>query len=1005
MPTPTPAPTPTPTPQPSPQGSPSLAFSTYLGGSQFEHIRDIATDSAGNVYVTGGTRSSDFPTTAGAYQRTPNPGTPENASIERFDVFVTKMDSAGRIVWSTLLGGPNYDRAYAIEVDGQGNVYVAGRAGRGFPVTAGSFQTSFQGGEEAAFYGPQDGFVAKLSPNGGQLLWASYFGTSDPRIIRDLAVDSAGNVYIASAHEFGSYPTAVNNAFNNGPRGGQDGVAAKIKADGTQVLWATYLGGSAWEGGENSVRVDASGNPYVLLTTESSDATTTAGAYDRSYAGSQDLYVAKLGSGSGLLSWGTYLGGTGNESTETHEFAVDAAGNCYVAAPTTSTAFPTTTGAYQRTFGGGTNDVFVSKISADGARLVASTFVGGAGNDRPEGVAVDAAGNVYFTGTTTSANFPVTAGARQTTLNGSRDAIAVKLSASFGQLLYSTYMGGTGTEYGRGATADAQGNFFFGGETSSNDWPTLNAAQGTYRGGSDASLAKFTAGGPAPTPTPNPTPTPTPTPVPTPTPTPTPAPTPTPNPTPTPTPPPTTGPQFYVATNGTPSGDGSISRPWDLVTALAQPAAVTPGSTIWVRGGTYRGAFTSNLTGAPNAPITLRAYPGERVTLDGGNTAPGGRVLVVNGDWSTFWGFEVTDSTPSGRPTVYEMTMSGIYVYAPHTKLVNLVVHDNTGQGIGFWEGAVDSEIYGCLIYYNGVTSLEHGIYMQNRVGTKRIVENVIFENFGFGVHAYGSSNAALSGFHLEGNVNFNDRFLIGGSAPAERVTLLKNYFYGWEGIELGYGTDQNRDAQIRDNYIYSATALDLKWWQNLTVTGNKVVGREGGAQNVSLRLAPGGSLSTHVFNNNTYVRGRVGTLNDFVVRDINENATNYNWSQWRAQGKDANGTYISNPNVNLTTRLTGVDLFVIPNRYEAGRAHVVAYNWDRRASIDVNLSQVLQPGQQFEIRNVQNYFGTPVVSGTYGGGTVTVPMTGLTVADPVGPRTAPQATGPEYNVFVVIKR
>jgi len=453
----------------------TLSFSGFIGGSQFDSVRDIAVDSQGNIYLTGGASSPDFPVTPGAYQTTHNPGTPEAPGISLFDVFVVKLDSTGKVLWSTFLGGPNYDRAYAVEVDREGYVYVAGRAGRGFPVTSGAFQTSFMGGQEAAFYGPQDGFIAKLSPDGARLVWASYFGTGDPSIIRDLAVNQQGEVYLASGHTSGAYPVSIEGVFNNAVAGDKDAVVAKIKGDGSAVLWASYLGGSSWESNENSIRLDAAGNPYVLLTTESTDIPTTADAYDRTYGGDQDFYVARLTPDKGNLVWGAYLGGPQNESTETHEFAVDAAGNVYVAGPTKSPGFPTTDGAFQRTFSGGDNEIIVAKLSADGRQLLASTFIGGAGNDRPEGMAVDDAGNVYFTGTTTSSNFPVTPDAFQLALHGTRDAVVVELAADFSHLRYASYLGGSGFEYGRAARVDKQGNFYLGGETDSNDWPVRNA--------------------------------------------------------------------------------------------------------------------------------------------------------------------------------------------------------------------------------------------------------------------------------------------------------------------------------------------------------------------------------------------------------------------------------------------------------------------------------------------------------------------------------------------------
>jgi Beta-propeller repeat len=474
----------------------SLGFSTYLGGSKYDSIRDVTTDGQGNIYVTGGTTSPDFPITKGAYQTKHNPGSPDNSRIAPFDVFVTKLDPSGKLLWSTFIGGPNYDRAYAIEVDKQGYVYVAGRAGRGFPVTTEAFQTTFMGGQGAAFYGPQDGFVLKLTPDGSQLVWSSYFGaSSDPSIVRDIAIDQNGNVYLASGYKSGgTYPRAVAKAFVNTPRGGDDAVMAKIQHDGAKVLWARYVGGSGTEDGNGSVRVNGAENPHLLFTTQSSGIA-TAGAWDTTYGGNEDMFVAKFDPLTGALIWGTYIGGSKNESTETHEFAgFDAQGNVYVTGPTKSIDFPTTPGAYSRTFSSAeadSNEIFVVKISAEGSKLLAGTYIGGNGWDRSEGSAVDADGNVYLTGVTSSSNFPITPGAAQTILRGENDAFVLKLPPDLSQLLYSSYFGGSSKDYGRGAAVDSKGNFYLGGETNSADWPTHAAFQKAYGGNGDAIVAKF----------------------------------------------------------------------------------------------------------------------------------------------------------------------------------------------------------------------------------------------------------------------------------------------------------------------------------------------------------------------------------------------------------------------------------------------------------------------------------------------------------------------------------
>ncbi|MBI4580499.1 MAG: hypothetical protein HY718_12400 [Planctomycetes bacterium] len=471
----------------------------------YDHVRDVTTDTQGNVYLTGGTESADFAVTPGAYQTVHNRGlAPDNASIQAFDVFVVKLDPNGNRLWSTFLGGRNYDRAYAIEVAGDGYIYVAGRAGNGFPVTAGAFQTTFMGGQEADFYGPQDGFIAKLSPDGSTLVWASYFGTSDTRIIRDIAIDAAGDVYLASGYSSGSYPAGVAAAFNNTPKGGMDAVAAKVKSDGSQVLWATYLGGSANEIPENSVRIDNSGRLYLLTSSQSAGAA-TPGAYDTSLAGPADFFLVRLQPADGTLLWATYVGGSQGEGLETHELAIDNQGNPIIGAVTTSTLnYPTTPGAFDTTHNGlggagtgqGTNypgDVAVSKISADGTQLLASTLVGGRWGESGEGFAgVDAAGRVYLTGGTFSDNFPATSDAYQALPPANLNAFVIVLSPDLDYLLYSTYLGGSNWDVCRAATVAPDGTVYVAGETVSTNWPTLNPLQPSYGGGNaDGMIAKL----------------------------------------------------------------------------------------------------------------------------------------------------------------------------------------------------------------------------------------------------------------------------------------------------------------------------------------------------------------------------------------------------------------------------------------------------------------------------------------------------------------------------------
>jgi len=461
------------------------AFSTFLGGSGFEQARDIAVDAQGNIYVTGGGDSTNFPTTAGAFDPTPN------GSV---DVFVTKYSSTGQVLWSTVLGGSQYDRAYGIEVDAQGYVYIAGRAGPGFPTTAGAFQPTYNGYYSGTLYGNENAFIAKIKPDGSGVVWATYFGSYE--LIRDLAIDSSGNVYVAGSQrdtETGTPAPAAwfANAYQKTPKGGNDLVVAKVKADGTAVLWATYYGGTGNDGGAPSIRVDSQNRPVVYGITFSSDLPVSANAFQKTYGGASDMFAAKFSADGSQLLFGSYLGGSGNESTETHNLVLDSADNLYVSASTASTNFPVTAGAFQTTFGGGTTDAFLTKISADGSSILYSTFFGGNGNDAAEGLSIDSLGNVYMTGPTRSTNLKTAGSPLRTTNAGGADMYVAKFSPDLGKLLYGTYIGGAGDDSARTNTVDANGNLYIAGQVGTGFY-SLNAVQPIYGGGtSDAAVVKL----------------------------------------------------------------------------------------------------------------------------------------------------------------------------------------------------------------------------------------------------------------------------------------------------------------------------------------------------------------------------------------------------------------------------------------------------------------------------------------------------------------------------------
>ena len=451
---------------------PSLSWSTFLGGPTVfadETSKGVTTDGSGNVYVTGRTDSKSFPTTSGAYQTS-------GGGFD--DAFLSKFTSSGSLSWSTYLGGSDIDRGEGVTTDGSGNVYVTGEADSGFPTTSGAYQPSHAGGNDA--------FLSKFT-SGGSLSWSTFLGGSNDDGGNGVTTDGIGNVYVTGNADT-TFPT-TNGAYQGSFGGGvDDAFLSKFTSNGS-LSWSTYLGGNNSDYG-SGVTTDGSGNVYV---TGYADTTfpTTSGAYQPSHAGGNDAFLSKFTSG-GSLSWSTYLGGSnvdyGNGVT------TDGSGNVYVTGKARS-GFPTTSGAYQTSYGGGGNfggsfDAFLSKFTSSGS-LSWSTYLGGSNIDGGNGVTTDGSGNVYVTGDTYSNNFPTTSGAYQTSNAGSGDAFLSKFS-SRGSLSYSTFLGGNSFNDGYGVTTDGSENVYVTGDTYSNNFPTTSGAyQQSYGGGADAFLSQF----------------------------------------------------------------------------------------------------------------------------------------------------------------------------------------------------------------------------------------------------------------------------------------------------------------------------------------------------------------------------------------------------------------------------------------------------------------------------------------------------------------------------------
>jgi hypothetical protein len=417
---------------------------------------------------------------------------------------------------------------------------------------------------------------------------------------------------------------------------------------------------------------------------------------------------------------------------------------------------------------------------------------------------------------------------------------------------------------------------------------------------------------------------------------------------------------FYVAPApaGASTNNGTIDSPWDLQTAFAHPSAVKQGDTIWLRGGVYAGIFHSRLIGTESAPITVASHPGEWARIDS-PAGTGGDTFLVTGQWTVYRDVELFSSDATQvRNRTYLAPNS------PHNKFVNMIIHDvgNNSFGRG-------NEIYGSIFFNNGTdgSGLSHDLYTQNNnpAVPARIVDCIIFNGYAFGIHAY-ATNGFLRGIDMIGNILFQsgvaqtngdrkDNIIVASvNTHPEKIVLRENMTWapsaGARSVSFGRYQNDNYDISLFDNYLIGTTRFSNQW-RSVTMTGN--------------------------------------TFYSLAI-DVDSNVKSGDHPQ----------------NTHLTTRPTQNKIFIRPNAYEAGRAHIAVYNWEGADHVDVSLSGVVEAGDKIEIRNAQNYFAAPVFSGTYSGGSISLPMTGLAPAQPLGPGKIDPAemTGKNFNVFVVRK-
>jgi Beta-propeller repeat/Abnormal spindle-like microcephaly-assoc'd, ASPM-SPD-2-Hydin len=466
---------------------PALSFSTYLGGSLDDTAYSIATDSSSNVYVAGTTDSTDFPTQ----------GPLQSVNAGNEDVFVTKLNSTGTaLVYSTYLGGSATDFAFALALDSSENVHVVGTTqSTDFPTTSKAFQTSC--GSCAG--GLPSAFVTELNATGSALIYSTYVGgaAGDSRGYA-IALDSNDNAYITGRTSASDFPTTTG-ALQRALNGTVNVFVSKLNSTGSALAYSTFLGGSGSDQA-NGIAVDASFNAYVAGSSSSTNFPTTTGAFQTTLKGTSNAIVSKLNNKGSALVYSTYLGGSGADTV--WSIRVDTSNDVYVAGQTSSTNFPTTTGAFQTTCGTdcAANDAFVSKFNSAGTSVLYSTFLGGSSEQEAFALAIDSSGDAYVTGRTSSTDFPRTKGSFQTTFGGVFDAYLTELNPTGSGLLYSTYFGGSASDAGLGIAVDAAKNIYLTGRTYSSNLATTPQAFAqtcstcSATGNEDAFVTKFVTG-------------------------------------------------------------------------------------------------------------------------------------------------------------------------------------------------------------------------------------------------------------------------------------------------------------------------------------------------------------------------------------------------------------------------------------------------------------------------------------------------------------------------------
>lgn len=491
--------------------------------------------------------------------------------------------------------------------------------------------------------------------------------------------------------------------------------------------------------------------------------------------------------------------------------------------------------------------------------------------------------------------------------------------------------------------------------------------------------------------------------------------------------------EYYVATDGTPEGDGSEENPLDIFTAIGGDSPAEPGDRIYLMPGRYDGPMDGNqripfepaIDGAEGNPIVIQPAPGASPW----NAPHLNGTISIGRSYLHVVGLEIGD-LQWDRFGQRHQNNSALHVHGgENSKVINCNFFGGR-MGSGVWRQGVNFEMYGCFIHDFGTMSMNltgrghgHAVYTQNVEGTKHFEHNMFYRGCGWNFDVYTQNSdvdgydvleniSFIAGYYMPGQVSFN--FGISGFQSSDRIRFIRNVAYQprdgqvWRGnfrlivhrhSDVAHGT-----GLVEDNYIMGAwRGMGFGRWEDLTVTGNTVW--SSGIMN-EIASAPGGSginapdlgkppLENYHVDNNTYIDN--GYEKPFLYGDGVENARppfdgeDMTFAEWQALGLDTNSELIA----GRDGRPTGTKVFVFPNRHEDGRAHVAVFNWDDHEAVEVDLSEVLREGGAYRVYNVLDFGGTirdavPVAQGQYDGGEVLLPMRGADYC-------------PDFDAFLVL--